>query len=367
MYIPTHRAGKPVEQNAIRFKNQLKVVEKALRERGFRDAQVKDFMAPAEGLISDGFFWLHQSDGLAVFMNPEGFHFHRLPYAFQEQTVVSRRFFVKPLLPLLGTEQNYYLLALNRNNLRIFQGSRYGLREIEVDGVPKTLDEALQYDQMDKALQYHTQTPPVTSQGAGRRAALFHGHGAGGDDTGQKKDLLQYFHMVDRGMHEVLRDSKVPLILAGVDYLKPIYEEANTYSNLLRDGVVGTTDKMAEEALHQKSWEVMQRHLEQRKQEALEQYDLLKGTERAGDRLEEVVKGAFSNRVLHLFVNPEARQWGTFDPGTFEVVTHDEPHPEDEDLLDYAAVQTIQHRGFVHTIKPDELPDGRPLAAVFRY
>jgi len=38
-----------------------------------------------------------------------------------------------------------------------------------------------------------------------------------------------------------------------------------------------------------------------------------------------------------------------------------------EDLLDLAAVQTILHGGTVYIMKPDEMGDHGPIAAIFRY
>jgi hypothetical protein len=46
---------------------------------------------------------------------------------------------------------------------------------------------------------------------------------------------------------------------------------------------------------------------------------------------------------------------------------HDKEQPGDADLLDFAAIQTFLQGGSVYAVKPDQIPDKAPLAAVFRY
>ena len=58
-------------------------------------------------------------------------------------------------------------------------------------------------------------------------------HGAGSGSASAKDDLLRYFRLVEDGLTEFLKGDRVPLVLAGVEYLLPIYKEANTYPNLI--------------------------------------------------------------------------------------------------------------------------------------
>jgi hypothetical protein len=44
-----------------------------------------------------------------------------------------------------------------------------------------------------------------------------------------------------------------------------------------------------------------------------------------------------------------------------------EPGPQDEDLLDFAAVQTLMHGGRVHVLPEEQMPETEPVAAVLRY
>lgn len=59
--------------------------------------------------------------------------------------------------------------------------------------------------------------------------------------------------------------------------------------------------------------------------------------------------------------------WGDFDPDTMSVDLHPEPEPDDEDLLDFAAIHTLLNGGTVYAVEPEQVPEQAPAAAIFRY
>ena len=103
--------------------------------------------------------------------------------------------------------------------------------------------------------------------------------------------------------------------------------------------------------------------------DAAAQYHDLAGTPRASNHLAEVVPAAHQGRVLFVFVAARAHQWGSFNSadGMVEVRSEPEPRPNDEDLLDRAALETWSHRGMVYVVDQNQMPDSSPVAAVFRY
>ncbi len=194
---------------------------------------------------------------------------------------------------------------------------------------------------------------------------MFHGHGVVSEKD--KEDILRFFQKVDRGLQDVLKDEQSPLVLAGVEYLLPIYAEANTYWHLLSQGVEGNPEVLSLEELHERAWTIVQPHFQEAQLEAIAQYEQLVGTEQASHDIRTIVPAAHYGRVDTLFVAVGQQHWGTFDPQTDTIDIHGEEEPGDEDLLDLAAVQTLLHGGKVYALEPAKVPDGVPLAAVFRY
>lgn len=360
IYMPTHRKLE-TQQDQIRFKNLLRQAEERLLISGLRSPEASRLLEPGRELLENPFFWEYLSDGLALFLSRGAFRSHRLPYNLKELVVVAERFHLKPLFPLLDYAGQFYILALSKNEVRLLRGSPISAEEVELENVPRSLSDALKFDHPEKQLQYHTRTPP----GMGRRAAVFHGHGAREDQA--KEDILQYFRMIDRGLSEVLRSERAPLILAGVDYLLPIYRQANSYSHLFEDGVTGNPEGLRPEELHTRAWPIAQPFFEKARRDAVARYAGLVGKGRASNKTEEVVPEAYSGRVESLIVAVGVQQWGSFDADTRAVRLYPERRPGSQDLLDFAAIHTLLNSGEVHVVPPEKVPDQAPLAGIFRY
>lgn len=361
LFMPTHAAGSATRQDPIRYKNLLREAEARLVSGGMRGPQAKKLLAPAGKLADDALFWQQQSDGLAVFVDRGGMRGYRVPLRFRERVVAAGRFHVKPLLPLFTDDGIFYLLAISQNVVRLLQGTRYEVKELDLEGVPRSLQEALQYDDPERQLHFHTGTPGA--QGA--RGAVFYGHGGPADEA--KTNLLRFFHLVDAGIRPLLREDRAPLVLACVDYLRPIYREANTYPGLLDEGVPGNPDAAAVRDLHRLCWAVVEPRFSQPRRDALAQYRALAGTGRTSADPAEIVRAAHHGRVSVLFVPIGVERWGVYKPETEELEQREEPEPGTEGLYNLAAVRTLATGAAVYALAPDEMPDRAPVAAVFRF
>lgn len=178
---------------------------------------------------------------------------------------------------------------------------------------------------------------------------------------------MRYFRKIDRGLGEVLKGQEAPLVVAGVDYLLPIYREANTYPGLVEEGVTGNPEELTAEDLHERAWGVVEPRFSEARREAAERYAELAGTGRTSADPREVVPAAYYGRAETLFVASGVRRWGAFDPGNGEVDLHDEPEDGDGDLLDFAAVQTVLNGGTTYVTDPEEMPEGSEVACLLRY
>jgi hypothetical protein len=366
IYMPTHQMGEEIQEDPVRLKNLLGQAEEDLSAAGLRTPEAQELLEPALKLVWDGLFWQHQSDGLALFLSAEAFRRYRLPLDFEELVVVSDRFHIKPLLPLLSGDGRFYVLALSQNEVRLLQGTKYSVSEVDLEGVPGSLAEALQYDDPERRLQFHTGTR--TPGGKGERPAAFHGHGvASADDP--KSYILRYFHRVDEGLQPLLQGEQAPLVLAGVDYLLPLYREANAYPLLVEGGVEGNPERLSAEELHRRAWDLVQPRFLQAQEEAAARYKQLAGggSEQACNDLAVIVPAAYHGRVETLFVALDIQQWGGFDPETNQVMVHRKAEPGDGDLLDSAAIHTLVNGGTVYAVERKKMPDGPLLAALLRY
>ncbi|MBN1991745.1 MAG: hypothetical protein JW953_03510 [Anaerolineae bacterium] len=365
IYMPTRKAGPETRENSIRLKNLVTTAEKKLVENGLRAPKARALLKPAKNLLDDHDFWQRQNTGLALFISANLFRAYRLPLDFAELVVVGSRFHLKPLVPLLSGDGRFYLLALSQNEVKLFQGTRHTFDEVLLTAdVPRSLAEALWYEDPEKQQQFHTATA-TPGQPSGGRPAMFHGHGVGtGDDTDM---IRQYCQKLNRGLADLFGHEKVPLILAGVDYLFPIYQEANSYPYLIDEGVSGNPENMSREELHRQAWQIIRPYFEQAQKDAFSRYHQLTDTDQISRDIREIVPAAQYAQVDTLFAAAGQHCWGSFDPEENRIVINNEPDPQDEDLLDLAVVQTLLHGGTVYAMSPDRMPDGSLLAAIFRF
>lgn len=365
IYLRMHDKGKETRQNAIRFKNALNKVKAALEKQPADAANVRDEIEPLGKLLDDGAFWRSQSRGLAVFISPGNSRIYRLPVDFEDLQIVSGRFHLKPVLPLITENFRFYLLAISQNSNRFYRCDRLRSDALNLEKMPKSMEDALKYQLEQRQFQFYTGAP--VQRGTSRRASVFHGQGLGADE--QNDQLLQYCRLIDAAVYEVLRNETAPLVLAGVERLLAIFKEASDYPNLMPEGIIGNPERISETDLHRQAWQVASAELIGRKREAIEKYNTFKGTGLATADLPMLLRCAFDGRIDRLIVGEGLHQWGRCDEngGNVEIFPGRKHAPGEMDLLDVAACETIMKGGEIFTVEPSQIPEGAAAAAVLRF
>ena len=357
IYMPAEKAGAETRKNSIRFKNLIQQAEDKVANLE-AESKLNDALKTAKGYIENYDFWQHQDYGLAFFISSSGIKYYRLPHTFEETVKVGDRFYLKPLLPILTNDGKFYLLALSQNEVRFFLGSHYGINEIKLpEDVPPSLAEALKYDDPEKQQQYHS--------GDAGGSPIYHGQGVGTTDN--KDEIKRFFQQIDKGLNSVLQEEQTPLILAGVEFLLPIYHETNSYNNLIKEGITGNPENVSASDLHQQAWSIIEPHFAADQQSAMERYYQLSGTGEASSQLESIVASAANGQVDTLFVSSNANYWGKYShqDNRVEVTS-----PETEgsiDLIDFAVTQTYLQKGNVYIIDCDKMPKDSEIVATFRF
>ncbi len=367
IYMPVLKAGAEFKQNPIRFKNLIREAEERLDAIGIPHQEAMTWLKQAHELDTPD-FWENCDRGLAIFVSPQVFRYYSLPVEFQELVVVSDQFHLKPLIPLINNDRRFYILALSQNDVRFLEATAYSVKEVQVENMPHSLDEALNYDETAKEGQFRIATSKGGTSNSFTQPGSFHGQGSPDRDEHQEQ-ILQFFHAVDDALHEKLRNRKAPLVLAGVEYLHPIYKEANTYQHLVAEGITGNPEILKPEELQAQAWQIVEPIIHQEEQQAMERYQELAGshTGKASCDPKEIVPAAYFQRVDALFVPVGKQLWGEFDPDNMTVYLHPEAEADDEDMLDFAAIHTLLNGGTVYAVEPDNVPEGAPAAAIFRY
>lgn len=374
LYLPTYRNESDWSQNTTRLKNLLRDARDQLRSQDYREELIDDLLSDARQLLDRPGFWRKSiGDGLALFITAEATEHFRLPLSFEEIAIVGDRFHLKPLFPLIASNNRFYLLALSKNDVRLYQGAHQSISEIRSAEIPANIVEAIrQYEDPEKQLQSHVQNR--ASQPNGQRAdASFHGHGSGNSDdmSGEPQDeLKRFFREVDESVSDYISGEDVPLVLAGVSEYLPLYREVNSYPHLIEDELVpGNPESLDVEELHKSAWEIVEPVFREAEENELERFEQLYYQEEdmASDDFHEIIPGCAYSRVDTLFVPIGEYRWGRFDADTNMVEVHESQKPGDGDLLNYAAVSAYLNGARVHALPPEKMPGARSIAATFRY
>jgi hypothetical protein len=359
IYLPTHPVSTERDQDLVLFKNLVKKVEEGLLAGGMRSANVSTLMLPVRTLQNNPMFWRQSTGGLAVLNSEAGFSTLRLPGPAGPSAMVADRFVLKPLLPFVDHGEAFYVLALSLNSVRLFHGSRFNVTEVPLEDIPTSLADALKWDDYEREVQFFsTAMGTVASQ-------TFYGTASAGEN--HKDEVARYFRGVDDGLREMLAEKPVPVVLAGVDYLLPIYRSASRYPALADGGVPGNPEHVTNAQLHRRAWNLVEPRLNASRSRAIERFGELAAAGKASSDLTAIVPAALSGRVETLFLDMGVTAWGQPGVNGSAPTVHDTPEPGDTDLWDLSATRTMLTGGAVWAVDPVAEPDLAPAAAVFRY
>ncbi len=355
IYLPTHEAGREIRQDPIRLKNQLSEAKKQLESSS---ADVEKLLQPAVELIEDQAFWQHQQAGLALFLSPDSFSYYRLPLEFEACTFVGDRFYTRPLVPLLSEDGQFYALAVSQHEVRLYQATRHQVRPVALGDTPTSLEVALRYDDPEESFQGH-------GTGRGGTRQIFHGQGSGKDS--ENTDILRFFQLVSDGVEKALAGQTVPLVFVGLDFLFPLYKQANKYPHLMENAVDFQPDQLSPEEVRDRALKIVEPHFSTSRKQAMEAYGSLLDKDQATQDMDQILNAAANGQIETLMVSKDAQVWGTFDKKSRKATYHTQRQADSQDLVDWAVTQALQTDADVYVTEPDQMPNDAIAAATLRY
>lgn len=362
IFLSTGAKEQNTEKGKIKLKNLIKISQDKLLERNIEKKEIDRMLEPALNLLEDTNFWIYQSDGLAIFINNMGFYYYKLPIEFKEEAVVSKYFYIRPLFPIFQNNGQFYILALSQNDLKLFHCTKYYTRQVELENVPTSLGEALKYDDAENELHVSIRTGQNTGT---NRAGIFHGHGAGKDSD--KNNILRYFQEVNSGLEKEILDKEIPIVIASVDYLIPIYQEVNKQFKILSQGISGNPEHITDSELQEKGWEIVEPYFRKIETKIKEQYNALAGTGKASDDLEDILNRAINKGIDKLIITNEEQIWGCFDMESNKLAEDKKKNIDSEELINIAVMHTFLNSGEVYVLEENEMPSKSNYAAIYRY
>ena len=348
------------QKDFIGFKNKLQQLTTTLRDKSIEQTEIERLLKPGYDLLRNEQFWSNLSQGLAVFIADGYFKYMKLPIAPKEEMLINSTFFLTPLIPVITSKDYFYVLVLSKKQAKLYRADAFGMQYIAVPGMPRGVDDVVHFEQKDDQDLVRTDT---SGAGAG---ANYHGLGTGRPD--HKTDLAMYFDEVDETIwKEVLNRENVPLLLAGVEYLIPIYKQVAKYKPIWDEAITGSHEHEDTQVLYQQARVKMEPYFQERVAKALNTYGNQSATELTSSIPDDVIPAAHYGRISQLFAVQGEHIWGTFDEMNNELTIHQQQEEGDECLIDKTVIKTLLTGGEVFIVPADKVPGGSKLAAIMRY
>src|SRR5580693_2321917 len=315
----------------IAFKDALVQVRAELATSATKH-DIASLLDPLERAAADVIDSSKEPATFIFLRSPEVCESYRTRYLVgQSVAAVGERFQLRPLLALASKHLEFYILALELNDTRIFQCTD---RSCEAARFPKNAStEAAGF-------------VPGASQSS-LRAEPVH------DRDHPEDHLGRFYREIDRDVNALLKDGHPPLVVVGVEHEVALFHRLTTYPACVEPGIRGLPGHLSQNEMYQQSLELVRSVTTEPARRALERFEKQVGTGHASADLQEIVRAASAGRVEHLFLLENGSVPGAADGGA--------------DLLDTAAVQTLHHGGDVQTLLETSMPSGGPICAIFRY
>ncbi|MBW6479143.1 MAG: hypothetical protein K0B37_06910 [Bacteroidales bacterium] len=362
LYMPVHRSHPENLQDPIRFKNLLKQLEESLLQKYSAD-EVKKHLEPLEALVDDESLWNHTSNGLAVFSAAALFKIVGLPIVVDELAMVADSFHTKPLMQYLQSTDRYHVLGLSLHDIRLFEGNRHSLVEIELlPDIPRTITKALGDDLTDK----HSTVASYGGTG-GKNSSMHHGHGGRNEEV--EKDSERFFRVVANSIHEKYsKPTGLPLILAALPEHNSLFQKVNKNPFLLSESIAINPKSISTDKLAKMAWEKMEPEYTLKLNSLVNWFEQASANGKGSDDYKEVAVAAVEGRVDTLIVEADriipVRITNLVTGNTQK---KDLINPKVDDLLDDMGELVLKMGGKVMVLPTDKMPSRTGLAAIFRY
>jgi len=355
IYFATEKTYPDRHQGRTQYDNLVDRAEEALR-RNYPAAAVRPLLDRLRDLTKESAFWTRdQSEqaGLAVLASPASFDTFPLRNPPPERVAVADSFLIRPLLRVTQSDDRFHVLCLQREQARLYEGNRDGLRLIEPAGVPLTAEDALTNqiaEQRRQQVPGEDRIPP--------------GHPAEGEDA--KRQGERFFRAVDRAIWEqVSRPAGLPPVLVALPEQQTAFRAISSNPQLLKVGVEIGPAGLSDRELLAKVWACVEPAYLARLGQLVNDFSVARARGLATDDLATAAGAAHAGRVGRLLVVADRAAPGRIDPATGAAQPADDP--DAGDLLDDLSGLVLSRKGEVVVVPQERMPTATGVAAVYRY
>lgn len=320
-------------------------------------ADIDDLLEPTEAVLQRTVIAEH-SGGLALYLAPGFAAEFDIDVSVQALATTGSQFTIGSLLSSVENGPTCYVLTVGAENVALLRLDRTQWSVCEVPDLPGSVEEALWYERDERMSGSHAGGP------VGRGGLSIISHGSGAQDEDRKERLTRFFHKVDDAvLHFLHSDLETPLVVAGTAPTVARYQHITRHHRVMA-APVGSPEELTTSELHQRVKEVIEPVLAKRDDVLFERLATRLGTGLASADLDELIGATAQGRVSDLLVASTTPRWGRPTQPTEYL---DQWEPGATDFVNGVIIEAWRHGARMHRVSPERLPEGSPLAALYRY
>lgn len=306
LYMKTHRQHPASAVDPIAFKKLYNKTLSYIQEHQLADHE--PLLTPLEKLIDDKTFWDNGDNGLAIFCSKHGTKILKLPKEVEEISCVANSFCVKPLFSFYNENQQYYLLTLGLDNVKLYSGDKYQIEEVDIKGkIPTSMKGALGHELTDN----HLHASVVEGTGL---------HGYMEKSQEEEIDMDRFFRKVDRAIQENFNISKdTPLLLATLPEHQSHFLRISNNLHLTPVLLGINPHALSKDELLEKVQDSLDGDFEKHKTSLLERSQRAVHENLSSSELRDVVQNALDGKIDVLFIENDRSINGYIDPESRKV------------------------------------------------
>lgn len=348
--LELHSTSVSSDQDRIQLNNLLDDAKKRIKDECEKDL-AKKLTAQIDEAKKHDVELVTYRGGLALYITKDDIYYYHLGIPVANLLNVSNGPNLTPLIENYQFTNQYFVLVLNRENIRLFEGDSTSVKEIKFEGeeAPQTLEIALGTEK----------TNDSSSGGAGGNESALHGN----TETSKEKDIDRenYFRIVDRYIHEHYTAARdLPLILYALSDNQAVFRKLSKSNYILEASIEESGANVNFNTVQEKA---LAKNIDIVKQQQETLFNRFRETSvkfRIDNQLNDLAMSATEGRIEELLVNKAYRQRGIITPeGEYEDVDHD--------FVKRLITRVVATKGKVFVVDQDAMPVGINLSARLRY
>ncbi len=364
LYLPFTKSWREPLEDRILLRDLRREARASLESHFASPFEQEAILASIDALLAEPDASRLAGEGLALFAAEGKVLAVLLPHAPSPSILVDRKFRLHGILPQLFGRDRYYLLKLSQHDVRLWDCDGVAMFPVSLEGLETDIRATTHFQDAQRQAGLHTNS--AGHHGLGRGDVAHSGAGPGnGKDP--KSEIETFFRQIDHGIQARLPVPGLPLMLAGVEYLLPIYRKVNTYKEILLSELPGNPEASGSVAdLHIRANALMAERERTERNHAMGTYMENLSRARSCAGYTDTVPCAVQGRLTHLFVEEGPARWGTYESETGRTTEWEGFRDGAEELANLAFIHAYLGHARIYAFAAGELPSAAGIAGLCR-